>query len=159
MFNEGKVPESGVNLSDKMLTEKEEELQNIRKNKRLEKEFFKKMEAGELDEGALGRKEPKLLVKKITDASVSHVEDEVELGDESKLEQGADEAAEVPELAPLSNRFSYFENFEKKKHEEEEKARQKKKFRMTPPREGEDDKEVSKLVILFLLLPLKVIKI
>jgi hypothetical protein len=49
----------------------------------------------------------------------------------------------VPELAPLSNRFSYFENFEAK---QEEKSSKKKSFRMTPPREGENQVPLSTML-------------
>ena len=67
MFDKGEVPE-GVISSDRLVLEKEQELQNMRNKKRQEKEFFRKMEAGELDEND-GKKEPKLLVGKFKDVS------------------------------------------------------------------------------------------
>lgn len=70
MFDKGEVPEGGSNASENFISEKEEELMNMRKMKRAQKEFFRKMEAGELDEQQEGRKEPKLLVGKIKDVGL-----------------------------------------------------------------------------------------
>ena len=66
MFDKGEVPEGTLNSSDRSIVEKNQELEMMRKTKRDQKEFFKKMEAGELDEDSQ-RPEPKLLVGKITD--------------------------------------------------------------------------------------------
>ena len=71
MFDDGKVPE-GVSASDKMTIEKEAELEMMRTKKRGERDFFKKMESGELDEEKTTEpKQPKLLVGKFKDVSVS----------------------------------------------------------------------------------------
>ena len=52
-------------------------------------------------------------------------------------ENGEDWNEDVPEMASLSNRFSFFENFETKEQEKKKKGG----FRMTPPREGADGDE------------------
>ena len=48
--------------------EKDQELAMMRKTKRQQKEFFKRMEEGKADDNADERKEPKLLVGKITES-------------------------------------------------------------------------------------------
>ena len=65
MFNKGEVPE-GMSASDKITLEKEAELEMMRSKKREERDFFKKMESGELDPKEKEKK-PKLLVGKIKD--------------------------------------------------------------------------------------------
>lgn len=55
--------------------EKEQELQQMRKIKREQKEFFKRMEKGQLDDGDEKQKEPKLLVGKIKDVSSNAIEE------------------------------------------------------------------------------------
>lgn len=70
------------------------------------------------------------------------------------MQQEGDELnADVPELASLSNRFSFFEHYEEK----EEERKKKKTFRMSPPREGtgayqEVSLPISILIILLLYL-------
>ncbi len=72
MFDKGEVPEgSSLSSSDRTILEKENELEQMRKTKRQQKEFFKRMEAGE-DEATAGPKEPKLLVGKITKSVIQH---------------------------------------------------------------------------------------
>lgn len=113
LFDRGEVPEGGNALgnitagAERSILEKEQELQQMRKTKREQKEFFRKMEAGELNKAdEEQQKEPKLLVGKIRDVNNG---------------QGGDDLnQEMPELASLSNRFSYFEHFEEKKEKEEE---------------------------------------
>ncbi len=105
MFDKGEVPEPGnvgssATGADKTIADKEHELEMMRRTKRQQKEFFRKMESGQLDEedggASAGPKEPKLLVGRIT-----------------KTADG-DIGGEVPELASLSNRFSFFEHYEEK---------------------------------------------
>jgi len=101
MFDDGKVPE-GVSASDKMTIEKEAELEMMRTKKRGERDFFKKMESGELDEEKTTEpKQPKLLVGKFKDTT-------------TVSENGnSDENGELePEHATLSKKFSFFEHFE-----------------------------------------------
>ncbi len=74
MFDKGEVPEqttavAAVTGAEKTIMDKEAELEMMRRTKRQQKEFFKKMESGQLDAEAAAaaeRKEPKLLIKKIT---------------------------------------------------------------------------------------------
>ena len=66
MFDEGKVPE-GSGACDKMTKEKELELEMMRSKKRGERDYFKKMEKGELDDNK--KKEPKLLIGRLKDVS------------------------------------------------------------------------------------------
>ena len=78
-------------------------------------------------------KEPKLLARKIKD-----------LGSDEASSDIPGEFADMPEMKPLSNRFSFFEHFEEKKEAEEEKHRRQKgqrKARTGSPKaqgEGED---------------------
>ena len=72
MFNNGEVPE-GMNAGDRTTLEKEAELAQMRKNKRGERDFFKKMENGELNEEK--PKEPKLLIGKLKDNWIENEED------------------------------------------------------------------------------------
>ena len=118
MFDKGEVPEAGPQTiassatgAEKAIMEKEHELEQMRKQKRQQKEFFRKMEAGEFaEEGE--PKEPKLLVGKIKTTGV-------ESG-----KAGEDLGEEMPELASLSNRFSFFEHFEEKATEQNQKRKQ-----------------------------------
>ena len=61
MFNNGEVPE-GMNAGDRTTLEKDAELAQMRKNKRSERDYFKKMENGELKDKKSEFKEPKLLI-------------------------------------------------------------------------------------------------
>ena len=72
MFNNGEVPE-GMNAGDRTTLEKDAELAQMRKNKRGERDFFKKMENGELNEEK--RKEPKLLIGKLKDNWIENDEE------------------------------------------------------------------------------------
>merc|ERR1719341_2321026 len=72
MFNNGEVPE-GMNAGDRTTLEKDAELAQMRKNKRGERDFFKKMENGELNEEK--RKEPKLLIGKLKDNWIENDDD------------------------------------------------------------------------------------
>jgi len=102
MFDKGEVPEEDNKKSDNITQSKNAELEQMRKSKRQHRDHFKMMEAGKLPE----QKEPskrrgdtKLLVGKLKD----------------KPETNGDiPDADLPELASLSNRFSYFENFDEK---------------------------------------------
>ena len=101
MFNKGEVPE-GLSAGDRTTLEKEAELQLMRSKKRGERDFFKKMENGEVkDEGP---KEPKLLIGRLKANG--------EINDENNFTD--------PEVASMSKKFSFFENFneaDKKKPE------------------------------------------
>ncbi len=75
MFDRGEVPEGGagsggggvgVSGADKAIADKDHELEMMRRTKRQQKEFFRKMEAGQLEDEGAAPKEPKLLVGKIT---------------------------------------------------------------------------------------------
>jgi len=97
MFNKGEIPE-GISASDRITLEKEAELDIMRSKKRAERDFFKKMENGEMDKEKI--KEPKLLIGKLKETH-GPKEDE---GDES-----------------LSKKFSFFENFEEGQNSKTEK--------------------------------------
>merc|ERR1719228_806462 len=101
MFNKGEVPE-GMSASDRTTLEKEAELQTMRSKKRGERDFFKKMERGEIKDD--GPKEPKLLIGKLK----MNGEDEAD-----------DNGVTDPDAATLSKKFSFFEQgeIEKKKNE------------------------------------------
>jgi len=101
MFNKGEVPE-GMSASDRTTLEKEAELQVMRSKKRGERDFFQKLESGELKDA--GPKEPKLLIGKL------------KMNGEGEEQNGADD----PECATLSKKFSFFENF--KEGEEKKKV-------------------------------------
>ena len=62
MFNKGEVPE-GMNAGDRTTLEKDMELEMMRTKKRGERDFFKNMEKGEIQDDA--PKEPKLLIGKL----------------------------------------------------------------------------------------------
>lgn len=98
MFDKGEVPEK---QEEKISSEKEAELEQMRKTKRQQREYFKMMEAGKLQDENEPRKEPKLLVGKLKSRG------ENANGDLENIE-------DLPELDSLSNRFSYFENFKDK---------------------------------------------
>ena len=63
MFDKGEVPEGKEPEKEK--SEKDAELEQMRKNKREQRQYFKMMEAGKLDEQKT--KEPKMLVGKFKD--------------------------------------------------------------------------------------------
>merc|ERR1712180_309996 len=65
MFNNGEVPE-GMNAGDRTTLEKDAELAMMRSRKRGERDFFKKMENGELQQSEK-KPEPKLLIGKLRD--------------------------------------------------------------------------------------------
>ena len=66
MFDKGEVPE-GMSTTDRTIAEKEAELELMRRGKRQQRDYFKKLEEGKVDEGP--KKEPKLLVGKLKDVS------------------------------------------------------------------------------------------
>ena len=68
MFDKGEVPEKEPEKQE--LSEKDAELAQMRKNKREQREYFKKMEEGKLDEPKGLFKEPKLHVGKIKNVSI-----------------------------------------------------------------------------------------
>lgn len=104
MFDKGEVPEG--NSAERIVSEKDAELEMMRKAKRQQREYFKKMEAGKLEDDKQP-KEPKLLVGKLKDRKVERGEDDLD--------------EDMPEMASLSNRFSYFENFTE--HEDDRKKK------------------------------------
>ena len=113
MFDKGEVPE-GMSASDRTILEKDAELEIMRKNKSEQRDYFKKLEEGKLDNHEF--KEPKLMVGRIKD----------KLADGN----GEDFNEDVPEMASVASKFSFFE----KQKEREEEERQKKQSRKTPPR-------------------------
>lgn len=66
LFDKGEVPEGGGGVSGKILQEKEQELENMRKARKEKKDFFNKLEAGEIGVDSQDKKEPKLLVGRIS---------------------------------------------------------------------------------------------
>jgi len=88
MFDKGEVPED-MRASDRITLEKNAELQMMRTKKRGERDYFKKLENGEVAED--GPKEPKLLVGKL------------------KVDEQEEHGAEDPDTATLSKKFSFFE--------------------------------------------------
>lgn len=88
MFDKGEVPED-MRASDRITMEKDAELHMMRTKKRGERDFFKKLENGDVKEEA--PKEPKLLVGKLK------VSDDDVHGEED------------PDTATLSKKFSFFE--------------------------------------------------
>merc|ERR1712080_502300 len=75
MFNNGEVPE-GLNAGDRNTLEKDAELAMMRSRKRGERDYFKKMENGELLQNEK-KPEPKLLIGKLRDNWMEKDEDEV----------------------------------------------------------------------------------
>lgn len=71
MFDKGEVPEKQEGGDRGLLSEKDAELEQMRKSKREQREYFKLMEAGKLQEENGSRKEPKLLVGKLKDVRFS----------------------------------------------------------------------------------------
>lgn len=63
MFDKGEVPEA--EKAEKQPSEKDAELEMMRKSRRQQRDFFKQMEAGKFEQDDKGRKEPKLLVGKL----------------------------------------------------------------------------------------------
>ena len=115
MFDKGEVPDGAASTGTAQgaIAEKEQELEMMRKSKREQKEFFQKLERGEFEESNRP-KEAKMLTRKIKDMDKDAMDGEI-----------AFDAAEMPEMTPLSNRFSFFEHFEEKKEaEEEERSKQ-----------------------------------
>ena len=110
MFDKGQVPE-GMSSSDRTILEKDAELEVMRKGRSEQREYFKKLEEGKINNNEY--KEPKLMVGKIKDA---------------KGEDDLNE--EVPELASVSSRFSFFEHHQEK----EEEDMHRKRSRRTPPK-------------------------
>jgi len=94
MFNKGEIPE-GISATDRITLEKEAELDFMRSKKREERNFFQKMENGELE--VKGPKEPKLLIGKLK---------------ENRSSDNADGFAGDLDTAPLAKKFSFFENFD-----------------------------------------------
>lgn len=114
MFDKGEVPEKEPEKQE--LSEKDAELAQMRKNKREQREYFKKMEEGKLDEPKGLFKEPKLHVGKIKNKLKETPEDGEEIKEEENLE-------DLQELASLSTRFNYFENFESKEEDTRKKSK------------------------------------
>merc|ERR1719232_211673 len=88
MFDKGEVPED-MRASDRITSEKDAELHMMRTKKRGERDFFKKLENGDVKEET--PKEPKLLVGKL------------------KVSEDDAHGGEDPDTATLSNKFSFFE--------------------------------------------------
>ena len=74
MFDKGEVPEgkeAGATVIP-ATAEKDAELELMRKSKREQREYFQMMEAGKLENIEKKRKEPKLLVGKLKDVSLTY---------------------------------------------------------------------------------------
>merc|ERR1719495_2106205 len=91
MFNKGEIPE-GISATDRITLEKEAELETMRSRKRGERDFFKKMENGEINKP---EHKPQLLVGRLK---------------EPKDQDG--EGGIDADTATLSKKFSFFENYE-----------------------------------------------
>ena len=65
------VPE-GLSSTDRTICEKEAELELMRKGKRGQRDYFKKLEEGKAEDNEANKKEPKLLVGKLKDVSEEH---------------------------------------------------------------------------------------
>jgi hypothetical protein len=89
MFNNGEVPE-GMNAGDRTTLEKDAELAMMRKNKRGERDYFKKMENGELDENKKKMSEPKLLIGKLRDMNGGWMGDDDDKAAETKVSAWTD---------------------------------------------------------------------
>merc|ERR1739844_104934 len=111
LFDKGEVPE-GMSSSDRTILEKDAELEVMRKKKSEQRDYFKQLEEGKISNEEYQSK-PKLMVGKIRD----------------KKETDEDFNEDVPEMASVSSRFSFFENHEQKQEETERK-----RSRKTPPR-------------------------
>ena len=100
-----------MSSSDRTILEKDAELEIMRKSKSEQREYFKKLEEGKMNNNEY--KEPKLMVGKIKDKKVDE-----------------DFNEDVPEMASVASRFSFFENHKEKEEEEKQQRRSRK----TPPR-------------------------
>jgi len=94
MFNKGEIPE-GISATDRITLEKEAELDMMRSKKRDERNFFHKMENGEI--ATKDEPKPKLLVGKLKEQPRGE-----------NLEGGDVDV----DAAPLAKKFSFFENYE-----------------------------------------------
>ena len=112
MFDKGEVPE-GMSSSDRTILEKDAELEIMRKNKSEQRNYFKNLEEGKIENQEF--KEPKLMVRRLKD---------------TLADGGEDFNEDVPEMASVASKFTFFE----KQKEREEEERQKKQSRKTPPR-------------------------
>merc|ERR1712156_1066595 len=128
MFDKGEIPE-GMSSSDRTILEKDAELEIMRKNKSEQRNYFKNLEEGKIENQEL--KEPKLMVRRLKD---------------SLADGGEDFNEDVPEMASVASKFTFFEK-QKERGEEERKEKQSRK---TPPRlnkshtfedPGDDDEE------------------
>ena len=103
-----------MSSSDRTILEKDAELEIMRKSKREQREYFKNLEEGKLNNNEY--KEPKLMVGKIKDKIKDNVDEDFN--------------EDVPEMASVASRFSFFENHKEKEEEEKQQRRSRK----TPPR-------------------------
>jgi len=97
MFNKGEIPE-GISASDRLTLEKEAELEIMRNKKREERNYFQRMENGELE--VKEESKPKLLVGKL-----------------KETREIAGEDGEI-EHAPMAKKFSFFENYDEANNNE-----------------------------------------
>jgi len=125
MFDRGEAPEDEKTRM-RSIVEKEAELELMRKGKRQQRDFFKKLESGGPEDEELGAKpEPKLLVGKLKSEKNGGGGDG---GAGGSMEDDCGMAG--MEMASLSSRYAFFENAKKKEEEEEKK----KYMRRTPPK-------------------------
>jgi hypothetical protein len=100
-----------MSSSDRTILEKDAELETMRKSRGEQRDYFKKLEEGKLDN--IECRESKLLVRNIKDI---------------KEDENFNE--DVPEMASVASKFSFFENHKEKEEEEKQQRRS----RATPPR-------------------------
>ena len=106
MFDKGEVPED-MRASDRITAEKDAELHMMRTKKRGERDFFKKLENGDVKEET--PKEPKLLVGKLKVRTVALVLIVSFLKQTFQVSEDDAHGGEDPDTATLSNKFSFFE--------------------------------------------------
>jgi len=140
MFNNGEVPE-GMSASDRTTLEKDTELAMMRTKKRGERDYFKKMENGELQKDEV--KEPKLLIGKLKDLNGGWMDKDEEEHREPKNDPSMERLHAAKECK-ASSVLNKFKDMEKRiangedLDEEKPRARPQPR-RFTPPRKlGED---------------------
>jgi len=109
MFNNGEVPE-GMNAGDRTTLEKDAELAMMRSRKRGERDFFKKMENGELQQSEK-KPEPKLLIGKLRDMNGGWMEKDEEDCREPKTDPNLERmhAAKECKATSVLNKFKDME--------------------------------------------------
>merc|ERR1712179_745241 len=109
MFNNGEVPE-GMNAGDRTTLEKDAELAMMRSRKRGERDYFKKMESGELMQKEKVQ-EPKLLIGKLRDMNGGWMEKDEDEPREPKIDPNLERmhAAKECKASSVLNKFKDME--------------------------------------------------